>query len=172
MKTLLVVFAMIGCAGSAFADARGVNAKEFIQQIEKYRTSCGSDICQAPFEQKTIFSFESPKQDDLSADLKADLQQVANAQAQVWGDTILEGDYFADGPTQLDIVTSIYENNKLIGYKLSYSEHAWFTGECDFDGDESTLSDCTEGRIQESTYSSADFKTFFRDEDDFADFTH
>ena len=167
---LLVTLATTLFAGLAHADARGDGAKEFYALIETYRKICVTE-CHAPFKNQTVFDIQEPAQTKIPAKVKATLQKVSDNQAQIWGDTILEGDYHSDGQTQLDAVVDLYENNKLIGYKITYSEKAWYTGDCDFDEeDESTLKECTPGRIQESTYVSPDFKTYFRDEDDFADF--
>ena len=167
---LALTFSLSLFASSAKADARGHNAKEFFKTIENYRKSCGTGDCQAPFASKKSFELNQPQTDELQIDVKLNLEQVALVQAEVWADTILEGDYYAEGPARLDTVTSLYENNKLIGYRISYSEKAWYTGDCEFEGDEALLKECSEGRIQESTFVSTDFKTYFRDEDDFAEF--
>lgn len=169
--TTLVVLTMSLFAGTAQADPLDDGSKDFYNLIETYRQSCATDTCQAPFQNKTAFDIAEPNHNELSVDTKLNLQQVAANQAQIWGDTILEGDYHSDGHTQLDFVASLYKNDKLIGYKISYSERAWYTGDCDFDGsDDNALNGCSEGRIQESAFVSTDFKIFFRDEDDFADF--
>lgn len=173
MKSLLsvVVFLSTVLGANAFADASGPGEKAFYQTIKNHKQACAGDVCSAPFKAEDAFSADEPEQSSLAVDVQAVLKNVAIRQAQVWGDTILEGDYQADGHTRLDVVTFLYKNNSLIGYRISYSERAWYTGECDFNGDdEETLKDCTEGRIFESSYVSPDFKTYFRDEDDLADF--
>lgn len=165
MKSLfsLVVFMSTVFIGNVYADAKGPDANQFINEIETYRNACANG-CQAPFKNEDALA-------RLNSDAQTNLKDVAVAQAQVWGDTILEGDYYSDGQTRLDSVRALYDNEQLIGYKISYSERAWYTGECSFDGsDEAALKNCQEGRIQESTYVSPDFATYFRDEDQLADF--
>lgn len=164
-----VVFVLMLLAGSAgHADSEQTDLA-FYDLIETYRQSC-NDGCQDPFQNKVTFDINQPEKAEISLDIQTRLQQVAVDQAQVWGDTILEGDYHADGQTRLDRVFSLYENEKLIGYQITYSEGAWYIGECDFDGREPSLKGCQPGRIAESSFVSLDFVSFFRDQDDIADF--
>jgi hypothetical protein len=156
--------------GNAQADSEGRGAKEFQEHIKNYRESC-SGKCQSPFNKKTVFDTQHPNQSPLSTEVKLSLNKVAFVQAQIWGDTILEGDYYSMGQTQLDEVLALFRNETLIGYKISYSERAWYTGDCDFDNsDEATLKNCSEGRIHESAFVSPDFNTFFSE--DFAGFAN
>lgn len=173
MKTIItiVVFLSTVLGGNVYADARGPGAEAFYSLIETYRQACVHG-CTDPFTNEDAFDVAQPGQSRLAADVEDSLKFVATSQAQVWADTILEGDYYAEGNTRLDNVTAIYKNNEFIGYKIVYSERAWFTADCNFDGeDESGLIECAEGRIHESTYVSPDFKTYFRDEDALADFS-
>lgn len=175
MKSLFstVVFLSTVLASNAYADASGPGAKSFIQTIKNYRQACPEAACTAPFKSEDAFSAEQPERSVLAVDVQVILKNVATYQAQIWGDTILEGDYQADGNTRLDVVTFLYKNNYLIGYRISYSERAWYTGDCDYTGEnEENLINCTEGRIFESTFVSPDFKTYFRDENDLADFVN
>lgn len=164
----MIVFTMTMFAGFAHADSQTTD-HEFYNLIETYRKSCEGG-CHAPFNKKTTFDIAEPASSEIPADVQARLLQVATDQAQVWGDTILEGDYHSDGETRLDKVSSLYENGQLIGYQITYSEGAWYTGECDFDGNESSLQGCAPGRIKESSFVSPNFTDFFRDDDDYADF--
>ncbi len=167
---VFVLFSLVMFAGNVRADSRGHGAKEFYSHIEDFRKSC-SNKCQAPFRSETLFDIQFPGQSHLQAEVQSNLSNVAFLQAQIWGDTILEGDYYSAGQTQLDRVIALLQNDVLIGYKITYSERAWFVGDCSFDGNnETTLKACSEGRIHESTFVSPDFKTFFRDDEDFADF--
>lgn len=166
----LVALALTMLAGFAHADSEGANADEFHQQIENYKKFC-PDSCRAPFSNDSSFDAAQPGDTHLNKETHATLNEAAFDQAQIWADTILEGEFHADGKTRLDQVFTIYEGSKLIGYRITYSERAWYTGECQFDNqDEASLSECTEGRIQESSYVSADFQTVFRDENNFANF--
>lgn len=99
------------------------------------------------------------------------LQAIAQDLAGIWVDTILEGDYHTAGPTVLEEITAVYKAGQLIGYKIQYAEHAWYTGNCSFDGeDEKSLAGCQEGTIRESSFVSADFTDFTRNLNDLADF--
>jgi len=172
MKSLIsvVVFFSTVFIGNVYADARGAGADDFFNQIQTYRKACAVG-CTAPFKNEDAFSSQDPVHSHLAKEIQETLKTVAVDQAQIWADTILEGDYFADGNTRLDQVTLIFKDDKFIGYHIVYSERAWYTGECNFNGDdEQQLKDCLEGRIQESAYVSPDFKTYFRDEDSLADF--
>ena len=99
------------------------------------------------------------------------MQEIAFEQAQIWADTILEGDYVADGKTRIDRIFRLYKNNQFLAYMLTYSEKAWDTGTCAYDGlHVSTLQGCTEGRIVETSFVSPDFKEFFYNEKTYAKF--
>ncbi|WP_413289134.1 hypothetical protein [Bdellovibrio sp. HCB337] len=164
----LVVFTLTMMNGLAHADSQHTEPG-FYDLIESYRQHC-TDGCHEPFGNKVTFEIDAPQNAELGTDIQAHLLQVASNQAQVWGDTILEGDYYSDGNTRLDRVSSLFENGQLIGYQITYSEGAWYTGECDFNGEESSLKDCAPGRIKESSFVSPNFGDFFRDDDDYADF--
>ncbi|HEY8269844.1 MAG TPA: hypothetical protein VIG33_03085 [Pseudobdellovibrionaceae bacterium] len=173
MKSLffaLVILSVTMSVGNAQTDSEERTEKEFYSLIENYLHSC-SGHCQAPFQSKMAFNIRQPERSILSEEVKSNLKRVASSQAQIWGDTILEGDYYSAGHTQLDSVLVLFKNEILIGYKITYSERAWFIGDCDFDSnDEETLKNCNEGHIHESTFVSPDFNTFFSE--DFADFAN
>jgi len=93
-------------------------------------------------------------------------------QAQIWGDTILEGEYTADGNTRLDTVIAIRNNQTVIGYGIRYSEKAWYTGDCSYSStNPQSLRSCREGRIQEVSFVSTDLMEAEVDQNQFADFT-
>lgn len=173
MKTIFAVLAFclpMLFSGNALADAKGPGGDAFYELIITYRQSCEQD-CRAPFKGEAVFDASQTEHSPLPVATQEHLKAVAFNQAQIWGDTILEGDYVSAGETQLDRVLVLYKNDEVIGYKITYSEQAWFTGECEYDAnDESTLNKCTPGRIRESSFVSPDFRTYFRDEDHFADF--
>ena len=99
------------------------------------------------------------------------MNEIAKIQSGIWADTILEGDYFANGATELDEVVQFARNGTVVAYRITYSERAWDTSDCSFDSDElETLSACVQGRIVESTFVSGDLTRFMRDLDDLANF--
>lgn len=155
---------------NVYADAEGPGADSFYNTIKAYREACAPD-CQTPFKNEDAFNVSMPGQSILSSDVQTLLETISLDQADIWADTILEGDYVADGRTRLDKVTLLYQEDHIIGYKITYSEQAWYTGECDFAYNiKESLKDCPEGRIVESSFVSLDFKTYFRDEKQLAEF--
>jgi hypothetical protein len=118
-----------------------------------------------------IFSLSEKVHEPSFNRIQKQVEDAATEQAQVWGDTILEGDYAAEGNTRLDEVIAIYKQNTLQGYKFTYSEKAWMTSDCDFDGQsQESLNACLQGRIVESSYASPDFSILERDPDHLAEF--
>ncbi|MDG0815209.1 hypothetical protein [Bdellovibrio svalbardensis] len=153
----------------AMADKMGPQGDKFYEEAAHFTNACSDKTCKAPYSFAVLYN-QKTKSTKLPAVLKDQLKKVAWEQAQIWGDTILEGDYTSSGYTRLDLVTAFYKDQKLVGYTIQYSEKAWYTGECDYDGTRDTLKGCQEGRISEVSYVSPDLKTFFTDEDKHADF--
>ncbi len=165
------------CCASApsigWTDEIGTDAAAFELTLHSFFTGCDQMRCQAPYKADLIFG---RKQNSISQEgLYQTLTHVATEQAQIWADTILEGDYLAAGDTQLDQVYALYENDILIGYRITYSEQAWALSQCDYyqatalNRKEALLS-CAEGRITEASFVSPAFTTFIRDPNQFAEF--
>lgn len=146
---------------SFFDDLRG--------EIAEFESACPGDVCQAPFAQQLIYDAQDGI-NQISAQLQNRLLRIADEQAQSWGDTILEGDYYADGNVRLDSVVAIYRDNQVMAYRISYSERAWNTADCSFDGSEVSLNECHEGRISEGSYVSPSGIVFVNDENRYAEF--
>jgi hypothetical protein len=103
--------------------------------------------------------------------LKAPIQKLVKERSNIWGDTILEGDYFSKDQAHLDTVTALFKNKQLFAYAVTYSAKAWYTGDCAFDFKNlKTLVSCQVGRIVESIYISADLEYNFMDENKYAQF--
>jgi hypothetical protein len=99
------------------------------------------------------------------------LQAVAFDQSQVWGDTILEGDYVANGKTDLDEVMVIKRDGRLVGFAITYSEKAWYVGNCTYiHKNPNSLTSCNPGRISERSFVTSDFAEAEVDQNRFADF--
>ena len=102
------------------------------------------------------------------------LQQIAWDQAQIWGDTILEGDYWADDEVLLDLVQAVYREGVQVAWRISYSSKAFDTSICSpneyADNDPARFNGCISGRIHESSFVSMDLKSFIRDDEAFAEF--
>lgn len=166
--SLLVAMNMISY--TAVADEQFVGANKFYDLIQVYKAACKDSECVKPYREMPIYA-NGVRSAFLSKQQFKKLEKIAIKQAYIWADTVLEGDFHADGETVLESVTAIFQATKLIAYKIDYSEHAWYVGECDWDGsDNETLADCPEGKIHESSYVAPDFKTFIRNDDDIADF--
>lgn len=135
----------------------------FVNEVKDVVTACKGFNCKTPYTIVELYRYsEQADFDSLNLKSKNELFKVAYQQAQVWADTILEGDFTADGKTRLDEVQALYKNKNLIGYRITYSERAWDTVNCSFDGlHEETLKDCDEGRISESSYVSTDYAQAF-----------
>ncbi len=149
---LFVIGLLVNCV--SFAD--------FQSEISKFSVACGEESCEKPYSKMGVFHFSENQKFDPS--LKRIFERISFKQAQVWGDTILEGDYAAEGNTRLDAVVKLYRHHEHIGYLITYSEKAWDTVNCLYDGiNDATLLGCIEGRIHESSYVSLDFREYFYD---------
>jgi hypothetical protein len=99
------------------------------------------------------------------------LLKLAFDQAQIWGDTILEGDFVADGKTELDEVLVLKRDGRVLGYGIVYSEKAWYVGQCTYVyRNPASLAGCGMGRIAERSFVTSDLAEVEVDENGFADF--
>lgn len=166
LAAVLTVFASL-----ASADEMGPGGDKFYEEAGHFANACVNDVCQAPYSIEVVYSQKS-RRTKLDAQMTDAFKKVAFDQAQVWGDTILEGDYYSGGRTRLDTVKAVYKNDQVVGYKIRYSEKAWYTGECGFDGtSKDSLKNCKLGRIVEESYVSTDLRTYFSDEERQAGFS-
>jgi hypothetical protein len=107
----------------------------------------------------------------IDPDLIFKAQKSSWELSQIWGDTILEGDFYALNRTRLDTLEELSHNLKVIGYRVTYSQKAWMTAHCSYDPEDiATLANCVPGRIYESGFLSINFKESFRDENAMAEF--
>lgn len=166
-RTSLVVFTMT--SSIALADQMGPDGDKFYEEAAHFENACAKTPCQGEYSKKVVYD-QDLRINDITTKERSLLKSVAVDQAQVWGDTILEGDYYATGRTRLDRVVAYYKAEALVGYKIQYSEKAWYTGDCQFDGKRESLKACQEGRIVEGSYVSPDSKTYFSDEERYAEF--
>nr|BFD68655.1 hypothetical protein HAGR004_36770 [Bdellovibrio sp. HAGR004] len=170
LKTAFTALLGFMVSSVALADQMGPNGDKFYEEAAHYEHACQSSPCKSGYSNEIVYS-QKQRLNKLSQDTRAALKAIAVDQAQVWGDTILEGDYHAAGRTRLDEVMAFYKNSRLIGYKIQYSEKAWYVGDCDFNGKRESLKGCKEGRIIEGSYVSADHQTYFSDEERYAEFS-
>ncbi|MEN0058664.1 MAG: hypothetical protein AAGB31_07505, partial [Bdellovibrio sp.] len=168
-KIFLISLGVIFSASWSFADQMGPDGDKFYEEAAHFENACRNTPCKAPYAMTILYN-QKTRLNKLNPATRDQLKNVVIDQAQVWRDTILEGDYYAAGRTRLDWVQAYYKNDTVVGYKVQYSEKAWYVGDCDFNGQHSSLKECTEGRISEVSYVSPDFKTYFTDEDRYAEF--
>ncbi len=162
MKTLIVTIISLLALNSQANQMSAYHLSKIFYSA-KCDVGCAQDVSVESFDAKTLLA--------LPLQLQKSLYTVAYDQAQIWGDTILEGDYVADGRTRLDEVLVIKENMKVIGYAVSYSERAWYIGECAYTHrNPETLASCDEGRIYERSFVSLDLNDAEVDQNQFADF--
>ena len=90
------------------------------------------------------------------------LTAIAQDQATIWADTILEGAFEAEGNTALDRVEGILRGGRLVSYRITYSERAWTIGD---DGARER-----EGRIEEASFVSKSLRSWLRDDQSLATF--
>ncbi len=171
----ILLFCCLSVSCLTLADEMGPDARSFELTLKSFSEHCQKMQCLPPFKANAIYTREEIAA--LTDPLYSTLNKVAFEQAQVWSDTILESDYQAAGHTRLDQIYALYENDILIGYRITYSEQAWETSGCDYYNDsgqsrEDALRSCPEGRILESSFVSPVFTTFIRDSNQFAEFKH
>ncbi len=167
---LLFALVLLVTPALSWADKMGPNGDKFYEAAARFEGACGQQLeCRPPYSRKVLYSQRS-RINKLSDSVRQSLKDVVDYQTQIWGDTILEGDYVSSGRPRLDEVIAYYLNSELLGYKMRYSEKAWYTGDCTYNGTRPSLANCQEGRIAETSYVSPDMKTFFSDEEQFAQF--
>lgn len=168
MLSLLVAANLISI--NAFADKQFVGANKFYDLIADYKTVCKPNECIKPYREVVIYD-EHIRDLFLSKYELMKLQRIAGKQAYIWIDTVLQGDFHADGKTVLEEVIAIFKGSSLVAYKIDYSENAWYIGACNWDREsDAGLASCPAGKIHESSYVSPDFKTYIRNDDDIAAF--
>ena len=149
---LMSLGVICGSGANARASQKGPDAGAFINRLENVLSS-------ATVQKQILFDrFGSSSQ--VSNDQLSVFTLGAKRQANIWADTILEGDYEAAGNTEVDVVEAVLQNNEVVAYHITYSEKAWYTGNCDQEKD---LNACSEGRIVESSYVSPAATTWIED---------
>ncbi|MFN8791652.1 MAG: hypothetical protein ACK5Y2_09390 [Bdellovibrionales bacterium] len=168
MKTLAALF-ILSLFQAPLAMAQNLSAREVARLF--YQAGCDKmsrGACRGGISTTTYTKNQIRV---LPQGLRQELGRRAHDQAQIWGDTILEGDFAADGKTELDEVVVIKSSQKILGYRISYSERAWFTGNCAYRSHiPQTLLSCSEGRILEKAFVATDLSHSQVDENQFAEF--
>ncbi len=91
----------------------------------------------------------------------------------IWGDTILEGDYTTD---YKDVKIESFQTMRtpsgtVLGYRVSFSVSGWETSTCTNENYDSskpeTMENCTQGRIKQVIYLTPDLKEYETSEENF-----
>ncbi|MFN7823982.1 MAG: hypothetical protein ACK5P6_01325 [Pseudobdellovibrionaceae bacterium] len=128
----------------AFANPRDFKADVRRSQKECPRLNCAQG--KLHLETLSVSEFRN-----LPLEEREKLREVAFDLAQIWGDTILEGDFEANHQIKLDAVEYVVEGSTIVGYRLTYSASA------------KDLSSGREGRIVESGFVHKSFRGPFQD---------
>lgn len=137
--------------------------------FEDFQKHCKKNECEAPYNKVLVYD-SSRSINLLSPEVLKELNSKAFQQAQIWGDTILEGEYFSEGHTKLLSVTALVKDNQLVGYHFKYSEKAWYVGDCNPGDQYKDLSKCQVGRIVESSFVANDMTELQNDFESLAEF--
>lgn len=139
-------------------------------QFLDYLKSQGA-ITPANFLTREIYSY-SMDLVEVDESLHEQLLSIAQSQSEVWVDTILEGDVASIGDIRLDEIEELKDGKLLLGYRITYSQQAWGTADCDLSEltseqyrNPASFAQCAEGRISESAFVTADLGTYFADYD-------
>lgn len=146
---------------AARADQAGPDYRDLATRLKSGQSGLRSEVLYVHANPKTA----------LDQDRLQTFASVAKQQAKIWADTILEGDYSAAGDTRLDRVEAVLDQSageeKLVAYRILYSEKAWYTADCDPRLGKEL---CEEGRIEEASFVSPTAESWMRDDTAYADF--
>ncbi len=162
-----VVFSFVSQA--ARADQAGPDYLALATRIKEARSACVPQTadCSLPGLRPEVVYENGHADARVTQEHLKVFSEVAKHQAQIWADTILEGDYRAAGDTRLDKVEAFFKGEELVAYRITYSERAWYTGECH---PSQPLQGCEEGRIAEASFVSPTTQSWLRDDRAYADF--
>jgi hypothetical protein len=177
-STLLLASFLLFPALPAFSAAppSAPTPSVFAQIVSAIQSVCkpAQNICLAPLKVDTIWRSEIPDGIQTTTIMPREalaFTRISDNQSQIWGDTILESDYEADGVTLLEQVQTISKNGKIVAYRITYSQRAWQTTTCkDPNFNPANPVGCIEGRIRESTYVSSDLTVWLNDSQFYAQF--
>jgi hypothetical protein len=161
---LLVSLFTFTFALAAQADKKGFDHFQFESSMQQ------SQKAQPSISVQRIYDISQPNLKP-NQNLFGAFEKIANEQAQIWGDTILEGEFEADGATRIDRIEAIQMGAQILAYRVTYSEGAWSLSGCQYDfKNKALLKACKAGRITEASYVSAGLGSWSRDESAYAEF--
>jgi len=116
---------------------------------------------------EAVFETVDPASNLVAPQARIRLAEISFDQAQIWADTILEGEYLAESDVRVDSIEIVRAGELFLGYRITYSSVAYETMDCD---SSRQLESCVAGRIVESTYVSPNLESWIRDDRHFAEF--
>lgn len=116
---------------------------------------------------EVVFEAVDPVSNLVAPHARIRLEEISFDQAQIWADTILEGEYLAESEVRLDSIEIARSGELFLGYRITYSSVAYETMDCDSDRQ---LESCIAGRIVESTFVSPNLQSWIRDDRHLAEF--
>jgi hypothetical protein len=121
---------------------------------------------------------------ELTKKQHTELLKAAQAEANIWYDTILEGDYALDSQAALTlsfVEKILTAKGEFVAYRIGLSHAAFDTGSCETDWDfemddeaayrEYLVGNCTAGHIFSAVFVSPNYEHHFRDENSIEDFS-
>lgn len=100
-----------------------MSAREFRQAVRDAYKTCGSLQCASL--QMQVHEADDSGLQPLPTNVMNGLDDVAFDLAQIWGDTILEGDYEAEESIQLERIEVVHIRGELAGFRITYSAKAF-----------------------------------------------
>ncbi len=132
-----------------------LRAADASSTLQDFQLHCNEKFCDSSYSRQVLYN-RAEGINVLDTETVKKIEGKAFDQAQICGDTILEGDYIADGKTQVSSVIGLYKNEELVGYHIEYFEKAWFVQDCDPGASLKRINDCPTGVIVESSFITGD----------------
>lgn len=163
--SFLLVFSMIVQSQLTMAS----ESKSFLTRVFEQITECPSLDCDEPVDLR-----RAPLTTELDAKTKDFLNVAMRRLVNIWGDTILEGDYASktEEASITEVEAIVNKDGTLEGYYITFAAPSWYTGECeineDAESDEEMFADCDKISISESAFVSVDGQEYDGDPDAYA----
>lgn len=164
LKSALIAAFSIFMAPVVYADQMGPDGDKFYEAAAHFENACQTYPCVKGFDHKITYSY-AQEINTLSPAILNRLKQVAKVQSSAWDSSFFDKNLYLGERSFLYEVRTMFKFGKIIGYKVKYSLKAWDLDTCPELTHPDQLANCKSGRISEGSYVSADFQTFFSDEE-------
>lgn len=145
------------CFQFSTAQAHVKTEQSFLDRLNSSLENCRSLNCQNPKDLRRTGIIGDLKPADKSM-----LEEVMSSFLDLWGDTILEGDFGAkiELASLYSVETIADQDGQLAGYFMTYKVPGWYTGECEINSEADTQDEvyakCEKILISESAFVSLD----------------